>query len=233
MEIEIDRITEIRHLHEQFIDSLKRSLDYGMKIGELLTEQKADLNHGQFGIWIDENLPFSRRTAQNYMKIFRERDQLKNATVSHLTEAYRVLEHTGEPDDKPNNLILYEARKTACMVVDKEISDNCPYAVMHPIKMDNILEPYTKDHDLDCKIIYEILANRDRMPIEDYMVYVPLRVSSSKAWNKHFEVLWRIEHERNFDNEEIKEMKAKAEKYMDYHNELGKRIGEILKRCRW
>lgn len=96
MGIEKSRITEIWDLHTKFIESLKKSLEYGMKIGELLTKQKSDLKHGQFGIWIDENLPFSRRTAQNYMKVYRERDRLKNATVSHLTDAYRVLEDSKE-----------------------------------------------------------------------------------------------------------------------------------------
>ena len=86
-----DVVKEIWDLHVRFLESLKKSLEYGIRIGELLAGQKAALPHGQFGKWIDENMPFSTRTAQNYMKIFRERERLKNASVSHLTAAYSIL----------------------------------------------------------------------------------------------------------------------------------------------
>jgi hypothetical protein len=93
-EVVKNRVQEIWNLHGLFIESLKKSLEHAMRIGELLVEQKSELPHGLFGAWIDSNMPFSIRTAQNYMKVYRERDRLKSATVSHLTEAYNIL---GEP----------------------------------------------------------------------------------------------------------------------------------------
>jgi hypothetical protein len=61
-----------------------------MRIGELLTEQKESLGHGEFTAWVKENLPFTVRTAQNYMRIWNERETLKSETVL-LLGSYRLL----------------------------------------------------------------------------------------------------------------------------------------------
>jgi hypothetical protein len=37
--------------------------------GELLSKVKADLPHGTFMKWVEENLNFSHRTATNYMRL--------------------------------------------------------------------------------------------------------------------------------------------------------------------
>ena len=89
--IEKNRTEEIKDLHERFIETFKKTLDYGIRIGELLMQQKSDLKHGQFGSWIEKNLPFTDRTARNYMRLYRKRDALKTETVSDLTSAYRLL----------------------------------------------------------------------------------------------------------------------------------------------
>lgn len=59
------------------LESMKRSIEGAMnrqnkavfEIGALLVAAKADINHGAFLAWIDEHLPFKRRTAQLYMRI--------------------------------------------------------------------------------------------------------------------------------------------------------------------
>jgi hypothetical protein len=64
-----DRVTaqEIVKLHNEIIDALKMTLRKAIRIGELLTEQKQSLKHGEFAPWIKDNLPFTDRTAQMYM----------------------------------------------------------------------------------------------------------------------------------------------------------------------
>lgn len=62
----------------------------------LAQSQKASLKHGQWLPWVEENLPFDRRTATNYMAVFSKRE-----TVSHLdnpTDAYRLLSAPAEPE---------------------------------------------------------------------------------------------------------------------------------------
>lgn len=90
---EVSRMQEITQLHNEIGRYLKMSLEKAIRIGELLTEQKDSLKHGGFISWVKDNLPFTDRTARNYMMLFRHRDELKTETVSDLgvTGGYRML----------------------------------------------------------------------------------------------------------------------------------------------
>ncbi len=92
---ETTSIEEITELHGQLEAFAKKSLAAAMRIGELLTEQKSKLGHGNWGAWAEASLPFGDRTARRYMAIYAERDRLKSDNVSDLSEAYRLL--AGEP----------------------------------------------------------------------------------------------------------------------------------------
>lgn len=89
--ITIDRTAEIVNLHNEITGILKISLDKAIRIGELLTEQKETLAHGQFTGWIKENLPFTDRTARNYMRFYENRELLKTENISDLTSAQKLL----------------------------------------------------------------------------------------------------------------------------------------------
>ena len=90
-EIEKSRAQQITKLHGEIIGHLSLSLSKAIKIGELLTEQKESLKHGEWGPWIEANLSFTSRTVRSYMRLHRERDSLKTETVSDLTGAYKFL----------------------------------------------------------------------------------------------------------------------------------------------
>jgi len=87
----VTRTDEIIRLHDEVIGALKTSLKKAIRIGELLTDQKESMAHGAFLPWVKEKLPFTDRTARNYMKLHRERDRLKTETVSDLKGAYKLL----------------------------------------------------------------------------------------------------------------------------------------------
>ena len=91
MDIEKSKIQEIISLHDEVRGYLKLSLEKAIRIGELLAEQKESLKHGEFTPWVKANLPFTDRTARNYMGLYRKRDLLKTETVSDLTSAYKLL----------------------------------------------------------------------------------------------------------------------------------------------
>ena len=95
--LEKSPVEEMTLLHRDITGLLNQTLDKAIRLGELLTDQKAALEHGQFGQWVGENLPFSLRTAQRYMGIHRNRDSLKSDTVSHLGQAYKLLQGPSEP----------------------------------------------------------------------------------------------------------------------------------------
>jgi hypothetical protein len=90
MDDEVDPTAEIARLHGEIAAAYGTSLDRAIRIGELLTKQKETLEHGQFLPWVAEHLPFSERTAQNYMRVFAKRAELKSATVADLAGAYRL-----------------------------------------------------------------------------------------------------------------------------------------------
>lgn len=77
-------IKKICELHDNILNHLRRSLDDAIRIGELLTQQKEEVGHGRFTVWIRENLPFSDRTARTYMSLFRRRETLKTEDISIL-----------------------------------------------------------------------------------------------------------------------------------------------------
>ena len=84
-------VSEIVALHGQILTTARTTLDKAIRIGQLLTEQKASLKHGEWLPWVKDNLPFDARTAQNYTRCSGERDRLKNENVSYLADAYKML----------------------------------------------------------------------------------------------------------------------------------------------
>ena len=88
-------ISEIIKLHSEVEASLKTSLQKAIRIGEILSEVKSNLKHGEFTGWINKNLPFTDRTARHYMRLFE--NQGKALKAGSVTEAYRMLkEHKTE-----------------------------------------------------------------------------------------------------------------------------------------
>lgn len=93
-----DVTVEIRQLHRQ---GQELALMYIVEIGRRLTEAKAMLPHGEWGQWVKEELPFSQRTAGNFMLIFEKygADQaslfgeVKSQALANLsyTKALRLL----------------------------------------------------------------------------------------------------------------------------------------------
>ena len=83
---------EIRKLHDQIVAVGRKTLGLALRIGELLTEERNKKTHGQWLPWLKENIPFSDRTAQNYLRLWGNRELLKNERISDLAGAYKLLE---------------------------------------------------------------------------------------------------------------------------------------------
>ena len=88
---EFGKIQKITELHEEIKSLMINSLEKAFIIGQLLTEQKKELPHGEFIPWIENNLPFTDRTARNYMTVFKNKDLLKRKALSDLDSAYMFL----------------------------------------------------------------------------------------------------------------------------------------------
>ena len=102
MDIVTTRTQEIVSLHQEIMGHLKQSLEKAIKIGQLLMEQKESLKHGEFTPWLEGNIPFTDRTARNYMRLFRERDRIKTESVSDLGDAYRLITNQKQLPSPPD-----------------------------------------------------------------------------------------------------------------------------------
>lgn len=125
-QIEEKRIRRIKELHTEFYNDMKKALPKAIEVGELLTKQKAAMKHGEFLSWVKKNLPFSERTARNYMKLFRENKKIKSASIADLTSAYKMIEHKPraalpprvEPPVSSLCIFCGESKRVFCWVND-------------------------------------------------------------------------------------------------------------------
>jgi ParB family chromosome partitioning protein len=77
---------EINAEHERCERVLKAGLKHAVKVGLLLLEAKDQIPHGDWGAWVEENVQFSRRTAQAYMRVAERLPELEEAqSVAHLS----------------------------------------------------------------------------------------------------------------------------------------------------
>ena len=90
--------TEINELHEKACALMKDSVNFAIRAGELLSQKKEELPHGQFTKWVDENIHFTVRTAQSYIKIFKHKAEIEQVAPATLSEAYRLIAPE-KPDD--------------------------------------------------------------------------------------------------------------------------------------
>lgn len=77
---------KIINLHTGIMSAARRSVQDAIRIGEIISEQKKLLQHGEFLPWV-RTLPFTDKTAESYMKLSSHSNKIEN--VSNLSEAYK------------------------------------------------------------------------------------------------------------------------------------------------
>jgi hypothetical protein len=104
---------QIINLHTGIMSAARRSVQDAIKIGEIISEQKKLLQHGEFLPWV-KTLPFDERTAQRYIKL----NYYKNKTdsVSDLQSAYRQIENIEQQEkqtaEQRKKSMIAEYRRT-------------------------------------------------------------------------------------------------------------------------
>jgi len=86
----LSRSEQIMDLHNGIQGKLRSAVSDAIEIGRLLSEQKDELEHGQWLPWVKEHIPFSERAVRRYIAVYEYR--LKTASVADLSEAYRMIE---------------------------------------------------------------------------------------------------------------------------------------------
>ncbi len=94
-----DLAARIRAEHEATATAMKGAVEHAIAAGELLLQAKGQLKHGQWLPWLEQNCEISERSAQRYMRLAENREQIeaKSATVSDLTirDAAKLLSGPG------------------------------------------------------------------------------------------------------------------------------------------
>ena len=86
-DIAIRKVDEIRKLYEGIKVGLKKTIEDVITIGELLCKVEDELDHGQFGNWIEDNFEFSYKTAKRWMNVYEN----KKAVLKELKKDNRLL----------------------------------------------------------------------------------------------------------------------------------------------
>ena len=97
--IPVDVPGEINRLHFENMEAARTTIQRAVRIGELLSLQKAKLKHGEWLPWLTNNVAFSRQTADNYRRIYEHRDKMP--TFGNLSDAYRLLNYNQPPELEP------------------------------------------------------------------------------------------------------------------------------------
>ncbi|MEQ9488025.1 MAG: DUF3102 domain-containing protein [Alphaproteobacteria bacterium] len=98
---------DINELHEALATKANEALKLAFECGKKLSDVKAQLSHGDWKVWVEENLDFSLRHAQRLMRLAKyEGKILANATsASHLT-VDTALKLVSKPKDAQPAAIL-------------------------------------------------------------------------------------------------------------------------------
>jgi Protein of unknown function (DUF3102) len=96
---------EINAEHRAFVGTFHKTVEHGIRAGELLAKAKEQCPHGTWLPWLKENFEGAPRTAQEYMRLYNRRDELRAKTrdSAHLSvsDALKELAAPSRPEGIP------------------------------------------------------------------------------------------------------------------------------------
>lgn len=85
--------------HRLANDHAAKAIEHAFRCGEYLTKAKANVKHGEWLPWLEQNFEGTARTATNYMLIFRRQDEIQNRKHVSDLGVRGALEHLREIDE--------------------------------------------------------------------------------------------------------------------------------------
>jgi len=90
---------EVNRLNKTIEIKAQSAIQDAIRIGEILTSVKENVQHGEFIPWVAKNCKFSQSTAQKYISLWENKEQIGNShantnfqTPKTLQEAYSLIE---------------------------------------------------------------------------------------------------------------------------------------------
>ena len=106
----------------QIRDRMKRSAEDIISIGNMLTEVKEAMPHGQFGPWLDREFGWDHRTARNFMQVADRFGGLENGKIFRFAPSALYALSSGDVSDEIREEFIERAesgeRITHAMVKD-------------------------------------------------------------------------------------------------------------------
>ena len=89
-----DLAARINAEHAEAVRSFRAPMEHGIKAGHLLIEAKEQLKHGEWLPWLEEHCAVNPRTAQLYMRLASNEEQIRNScgfaeALANLTKVQR------------------------------------------------------------------------------------------------------------------------------------------------
>jgi Protein of unknown function (DUF3102) len=176
-------IEQINGYHYQIENMGMSLLEAALCAGELISKVKADLPHGTFMNWVQQNLKFSHKTATNYIRIYDLDEAGKLETVANISEAYKLITSppkiaTSPPaPSKPASPLVIEAEiveppKPATIEANAEVIASRPMPEPVDDELEAVVVDGTKEAALSPPITRKIQLPKD----EDMVKYLRSKV---------------------------------------------------------
>jgi hypothetical protein len=137
-----DLAVQINSENDKLRSHVKNSLTSALRLGELLTQAKSLVKHGEWTQWLEGNCTVSDRQARKYIQLYEGRDQLpiENGpeAVLSINSALRLLSEDGIKYDsdfvntlieKAQSQMIIEPAKKPAKPATQKAADNLPILV--------------------------------------------------------------------------------------------------------
>jgi Protein of unknown function (DUF3102) len=117
--------TEVRQLHVNVQEGLRRTLPQAIRIGELLAEAKRKMPHGRWLRWIEENCGFGAKMAHKYVRLFKHHAELLAAPNGEPVIHFSIksaLKAITKPRKTGSTMWLRRCRKSAPLAAERRRS---------------------------------------------------------------------------------------------------------------
>jgi len=114
---------------------LRRTVEDGIDMGELLTERKKEIKRGKWCKWVADNISFSYSTVAFYMKMYRCRKSIKSKKLNSLGDVRYLFDKRSKPK--------YRNVKIGVIKWCKLVSLETLFKVLNALKILNEIEILT------------------------------------------------------------------------------------------